>query len=101
MKGEHGAGKLLKQDGYRFLHTAQGDTIYGLGWGVRTALDGMHGRFLTHSGSNGYWMARIVLLPDLESGVLIAANAGQDDGADQAVAEVEKAILPGLAPASP
>lgn len=96
MKGEHGQGKLLKPQTYRFLHTAQGDTVYGIGWGVRSELDGLYGRFLTHSGSNGYWWARIVLVPDLERGVLIVANASQDDGADEAADQIEKLILPAL-----
>lgn len=97
MKGEHGQGKLLRRQTYRFLHTAQGATVYGLGWGVRTRLDGLNGRFLTHAGSNGFWWARVVLVTDTESGVLIAANAGPDDGADKASDEIEKAILPTLA----
>jgi CubicO group peptidase (beta-lactamase class C family) len=96
MKGERGAGVLLKRETYRFLHTGQGGTIYGLGWGVRSELDDLHGRFLTHAGSNGYWFARIVLVPDSENGILIAANAGPDDGADKASDEIEKAMLPGL-----
>jgi len=97
MKGEHGRGRLLKAAAYRLLHTAQGGTIYGLGWGVRAELDGLHGRFLTHAGSNGYWWARIVLVPDTESGVLIAANVGPDAGADKASDIIEKAIIPTLA----
>ncbi len=100
MKGEHGQGKLLKPGSYRFLHTGQGNSIYGLGWGVRAELDGLKGRFLTHAGSNGFWWARIVLVPDIESGVLIAANAGPDDGADRASDEIEKTILPTLVSAA-
>jgi CubicO group peptidase (beta-lactamase class C family) len=96
MKGEHGQGKLLRSENYRFLHTAQAGTIYGLGWGVRAELEGIKARFLTHAGSNGFWWARIVLIPDRESGVLIAANAGPDDGADKASEEIEKAIVPTL-----
>jgi len=96
LKGEHGQGMLLSSKTYRFLHTAQGSSIYGLGWGVRTELYGLKGRFLTHAGSNGFWWARIVLVPESDSGVLIAANAGPDDGADNASEEIEKAILPTL-----
>jgi len=80
---------------YRELHTGQGGTIYGLGWGVRPTLDGVDGRFLTHGGSNGYWLARIVLAPDAEDGVLIAANSA-DGGADKAEAEIENALVPTL-----
>jgi CubicO group peptidase (beta-lactamase class C family) len=101
MQGEHGRGKLLRAETYRFLHTGQGGTIYGLGWGVRAELDGLKGRFLTHAGSNGFWWARIVLVPDMESGVLIAANVGPDAGADKASEAIEKAILPKLVSSGP
>ena len=97
MNGEHGRGKLLKAETYRFLHARQGGTIYGLGWGVRGDLDGVRGRFLTHAGSNGLWWARIVLVPDTESGVLIAANTGPDAGVNKASDIVEKVIVPALA----
>ena len=45
--------------------------------------------------SNGFWWARIVLVPDTESGLLIAANVGPDAGADQASDEM--VIVPMLA----
>jgi CubicO group peptidase (beta-lactamase class C family) len=96
IKGEHGHGTLLESETYRFLHTGQGGAICGLGWGVRAELDGLHGRFLTHAGSKGFWWARIGLVPDTESGVLIA-NGGPDAGADKASDEIEKAIVPTLA----
>ncbi len=90
MKGKSGSGKLLSAAGYRHLHTGVDGTIYGLGWGVRTSLDGLQGRFLTHAGSNGYWVARIALLPDSQSGLLIAANAGDDGGADGALSRLRR-----------
>lgn len=97
MKGESGQGELLRAENYRLLHRSVDSSVYALGWGVRTELNGWKGRFLTHSGSNGYWFARIVLLPETQSGILIAANAGPDAGADQAATEIEKALLPRLA----
>jgi CubicO group peptidase (beta-lactamase class C family) len=95
MRGERGRGRLLTAASYRLLHTGQGGTIYGLGWGVRPVVDGVSGRFLTHSGSNGYWLARIVLDPDTENGILIAANSSDGD-ANAAVAAIEGALAPGL-----
>jgi CubicO group peptidase (beta-lactamase class C family) len=100
MRGERGRGRLLTAASYRLLHTAQGGTIYGLGWGVRPEVDGVKGRFLTHGGSNGYWLARIVLAPDSESGVLIAANSA-DREASAAVSAVEGAAVPSLAQPAP
>jgi CubicO group peptidase (beta-lactamase class C family) len=95
MKGDHGRGRLLRRSTYVFLHTGQMGTIYGLGWGVRSSLDGVNGYFLTHSGSNGYWFARIVLAPATENGVLIVANSASEP-AQKAVAEVETELVPTL-----
>jgi CubicO group peptidase (beta-lactamase class C family) len=95
MRGERGHGKLLTAASYQLLHTGQGGTIYGLGWGVRPVLNGVQGRFLTHGGSNGYWLARIVLEPDTESGFLLAVNTAGAD-ADAAVAAIEGTLTPTL-----
>jgi CubicO group peptidase (beta-lactamase class C family) len=95
MKGDHGRGRLLRQSTYVLLHTGQAGTIFGLGWGVRQSLDGVSGRFLTHSGSNGYWFARIVLAPDQENGLLVVTNSG-GMGAQKAVGDIEAAVVPTL-----
>lgn len=92
MAGEKGRGRLLKAETYRYLHTAHDGDVYGIGWGVRSAVDGLNGRFLTHAGSNGYWYARIVLVPDRESGLLITANTGPERAA-KPVGEVEAMLL--------
>jgi CubicO group peptidase (beta-lactamase class C family) len=95
MEGDHGKGRLLRKSTYALLHTGQAESIYGLGWGVRQSLDGVSGRFLTHSGSNGYWFARIVLAPDKENGLLVVtSSAGM--GAQKAVSNIETAIVPTL-----
>jgi CubicO group peptidase (beta-lactamase class C family) len=95
MKGDHGAGLLLSKPTYVLLHTGQKSTVYGLGWGVRSSLDGVNGYFLTHSGSNGYWFARIVLAPDTENGLLIVTNSASEP-AQKAVADVEMKVVPTL-----
>jgi CubicO group peptidase (beta-lactamase class C family) len=95
MKGDHGKGRLVRKSTYALLHTGQKGTVYGLGWGVRSALDGVTGHFLTHSGSNGYWFARIVLAPDKENGLLIVTNSASD-AAQNAVAAVERKVVPTL-----
>lgn len=95
MDGDRGKGRLLKTATYRMLHTGQAGTIYGLGWGVRTSLNGVSGRFLTHGGSNGYWDAIIVLEPDKENGFLIVANSASDS-AQKTLARVEAEVVPTL-----
>lgn len=92
MEGDHGGGRLLRQSTYVLLHTGQAGTIFGLGWGVRQSLDGVNGRFLTHSGSNGYWFARIVLAPDRENGLLVVTNSA-GAGAQKGVANVEAEVV--------
>ena len=95
MRGDHGRGRLLSKPTYALLHTGQKGTVFGLGWGVRTSLDGVNGRFLTHSGSNGYWFARIVLAPDHENGLLIVTNSASD-AAQKSIADLEAKIVPTL-----
>lgn len=98
MAGEQGRGKLLKPATYRLLHTPQGDTSAALGWGVRTWPKGAPTRMLSHSGSNGYWNALIGLLPDLQSGVLVAANSASE-GTEAAQVKVLRAVMGELVPA--
>jgi CubicO group peptidase (beta-lactamase class C family) len=95
LEGDHGRGRLLKTSTYRFLHSGQAGTIYGLGWGVRSSLNGVSGRFLTHGGSNGYWDAIIVLESDRENGLLIVANSASDT-AQKTLANVEAEVVPTL-----
>lgn len=84
MKGEHGRGRLLTADTYRFLHAAQGDTGFALGWGARSSAMGLQGPVLTHAGSDGNWNALVALFPQTGDGVLVAANAGESMGGDKA-----------------
>lgn len=99
MAGERGNGRLLRGDSYRFLHTAQGSSLGGLGWGVTDSAFGGAGPALTHAGSDGNWFALVCLFPARGSGVLVAANAGSSMGGDKAVIQVIRSIAPGLSDA--
>ena len=99
LAGAHGRGKLLSFASYRMMQTAQGSSQNGLGWGVMDSVLGRKGPALTHSGSDGNWYAVVVLFPQTGNGVLVAANAGEDMGADKAAKAVVAAVLPTLAPA--
>jgi hypothetical protein len=80
---------LLKQETYVFLHTPQGDTPAALGWGVKKNFPpAAPMRLLIHAGSNGYWNAVIALAPDIQSGVLVAANAGEGTDAEKREKEI-------------
>ncbi|HRD44912.1 MAG TPA: serine hydrolase domain-containing protein [Caulobacter sp.] len=101
MKGEHGQGVLLKAETYKVLHTPQGDTRSGLGWGVGPKAMGRAGPALSHAGSDGNWYAVVVLYPNALGGVLAVANAGEGMGADKVVMLVAKTLVPLVAPAAP
>ncbi|MDR3683441.1 MAG: serine hydrolase [Geothrix sp.] len=65
-----------------------------MGWGVTTTGSPT---LLTHAGSNGFNLARIVVIPSLHAAVLVTANAG-DDHAYEAVDELSDRLVHQLAP---
>lgn len=89
LDGERGRGRLLKPESYRRLHTPVAGP-YALGWGVKPGPDGVP-LLITHTGSNGFWIADVRIMPKKNLIVLFAANAG-DEGANVAVQEFGMAI---------
>jgi CubicO group peptidase (beta-lactamase class C family) len=98
MAGSRGQGELLLPASYRLLQTSRYGDHDGLGWGVQDSIAGRAGPVLIHGGSDGNWLAWVVLFPELGAGVLVAANAGADMGAEQATHAVLAALFPGLSP---
>jgi CubicO group peptidase (beta-lactamase class C family) len=101
MAGYHGHGRLLKTATYRMMQTRLPGAETGLSWGVQDTLFGRQGPALTHSGSDGNWYAIVVLFPETQSGILAAANAGENMGGDKAVKAAFKALLPDIAAEAP
>jgi CubicO group peptidase (beta-lactamase class C family) len=95
LDGVHGHGKLLTAQGYRRLHAPVTEN-YALGWGVKPGPDGVPA-LLTHSGSNGYWLADVRIMPKHDIIVLLAMNSG-DEAANAAVREIGKPLLDRLKP---
>lgn len=95
LAGMQGRGKLLKPETYRKLHTPVSG-IYALGWGAKLGPDGVP-IILAHSGSNGYWLADIKIMPKKNMIFLIATNAG-DEGANKAIQEINAALRERLKP---
>ncbi len=95
LDGEHGRGKLLTPESYRRLHSAVGRN-YAMGWGALRDADGSVS-LLTHSGSNGYWVAEVRIFPKRNTIALTALNAG-GDAAEKADKEIGKAITEKLRP---
>jgi CubicO group peptidase (beta-lactamase class C family) len=95
LDGVHGHGKLLQAESYRKLHTPVVGN-YALGWGVKLDADGTP-MILTHSGSNGYWLADIRIWPKHNIIVLLAMNAG-NEAAEEASGSIRKALSDRLKP---
>jgi CubicO group peptidase (beta-lactamase class C family) len=98
MAGYHGHGRLLKPATYRMMETRLPRATTGLSWGVQPTALGRKGPALMHAGSDGNWMALVLLFPEAQNGVLVAANAAEDMGGDKATKAALKAVLPELAP---
>lgn len=101
MRGEHGQGRLLKPQTYRFLHTGQGDTRSALGWGASPRPMGLTGPALTHAGSDGNWYALVVLFPQTGAGALVIANAADSMGGDKAALAATRALAATVAAPAP
>lgn len=101
MRGEHGQGRLLKPETYRFLHTGQGETRSALGWGASPHPMGLTGPALTHAGSDGNWYALVVLFPQTGAGVLVIANAADSMGGDKAALAATRALAATVAAPAP
>ncbi len=100
LAGAKGQGRLLTPANYRLMqtgHDANG-LGFGLGWGVGATAMGRKGPALTHAGSDGNWYAMVLLLPRSGNGLLVAANAADSMGGDQAAAAVLREMAPSLAP---
>ena len=63
---------------------------YALGWGVLRDSNGTL-QLLTHTGSNGSWLADIRIMPQHNMIFLIATNAG-NEAASQAIKDIRKSL---------
>jgi CubicO group peptidase (beta-lactamase class C family) len=100
LAGAKGHGKLLSQESYRMMQTNTAGPRTALGWFAPPSVMGRKGPVLQHSGSDGNWMAYVVLFPEQGTGVLVAANAGEDMGGDAATKALLRAVVPSLSPAN-
>ena len=93
--GVHGRGRLLQPETYRRLHTPVTGP-YALGWGAKLDEDGRL-LLLTHSGSNGYWLADIRIIPLHDIVIVVAMNAGTE-AAENAMREIRRQLIDRLKP---
>ena len=95
LDGVHGHGKLLKPETYRRLHTPFTEK-YAYGWGSKLGPDGVP-LLLTHSGSNGFWLADVRIMPKHDMIFLTVINAG-NEAANQAIVDIGKPLKDRLKP---
>jgi D-alanyl-D-alanine carboxypeptidase len=86
LDGDEGHGRLLTAASYRKLHTPV-TPHYALGWGVLAGPDGVP-QLLTHTGSNGNWLADVRIMPKHDLIVLLAMNVGPGATDDDAVKQI-------------
>ena len=88
LRGEHGTGRLLKQETYKVLHTPKFGGDYAFGWLVATR-PWAGGTTLTHAGSNTMNFCVVWIAPARNFAVLAVTNQAGGDaekGTDEAVA---------------
>jgi D-alanyl-D-alanine carboxypeptidase len=95
LDGARGHGKLLKPETYRTLQTPV-TRNYALGWGAKLGPDGVP-LLLTHTGSNGFWVADIRIMPLHDMIFLVVTNAG-NEAANEAVQDIGKPLRDRLKP---
>ena len=95
LDGEHGHGKLLKPETYRKLHTPITE-VYALGWGAKLGPDGVP-LLITHTGSNGFWIADIRIMPKHNMIFLVAMNSG-NEAANAAIKDIGTPLKERLKP---
>jgi CubicO group peptidase (beta-lactamase class C family) len=95
LNGAHGHGKLLKPETYRTLQTPVTGN-YALGWGAKLGPDGVP-LLLTHTGSNGFWVADVRIMPLHNMIFLVVTNAG-NEAANEAVQDIGKPLKDRLKP---
>lgn len=95
LDGVHGRGKLLKPETYRMLHTPVTGN-YAYGWGAKLGDDGVP-VLLTHTGSNGFWLADIRIMPKHDMIFLLVTNSG-NEAANAAIMDIGKPLRDRLKP---
>ena len=95
LAGAHGHGKLLKPETYHALQTPVTGN-YGLGWGAKLDEQGAP-VLITHTGSNGFWLADIRIMPKHDMIFLITTNAATE-AATAAIREINQSLKDRLKP---
>ena len=90
LQGELGHGKLLSADTYKLLHTPALD-VYAYGWIKYEPSADIPHTLYWHNGSNTYWDALVVFIPEKKIVVAVTSNDGDFAQAEAAAWEIVKA----------
>jgi hypothetical protein len=74
LNGLRGRQALLAPEYYQRLHRRRGESVFTLGWGNTT--DPRWGVMHFGAGSGGWFLARVIILPQHDTAVVLASNAG-------------------------
>jgi CubicO group peptidase (beta-lactamase class C family) len=95
LHGEAGDGKLLAAETFQQLHTPVLDH-YACGWVKRDPSPDFPHTCYWHNGSNTFWYALVVLIPDKNMVVAVTSNDGDIPQAESAAWTIVTAAVQGL-----
>ncbi len=90
LAGARGNDNIITANSYQILHEAV-DADYAMGWGAFN-VDWASEKILNHGGSNSFWLAEWLIIPEGNIAVMVIINAAGDN-ADQAKGQVLATLI--------
>jgi CubicO group peptidase (beta-lactamase class C family) len=92
LRGDLGKGKLLSAETYELLHTPELNR-YACGWIRKEPDDEIPYTVYWHNGTNTFWYALVVFIPEKNIVVAVTSNDGDFENAELAAWEIVKASV--------
>ncbi|EDQ00816.1 hypothetical protein KT99_08143 [Shewanella benthica KT99] len=86
LEGSRGENNILEASSFQILHQAVDDG-YAMGWGAFN-VDWAKEKILTHGGSNTFWLAEWMIIPEENIAVMMIIINASGDNANQASGEI-------------
>lgn len=96
LKGIQGKGSILKKDSFQRLHHPTLNN-YAYGWVIGSPQNLDVGNVHWHNGTNRMWYSLLVILPDINSLIVITSNDGNFKAAEQVSWEIIQRLVKPLA----
>ncbi|NQY87970.1 MAG: beta-lactamase family protein [Colwellia sp.] len=77
LSGARGNNNIISANSYQILHEAV-DADYAMGWGAFN-VEWTSGKVLTHGGSNSFWLAEWLIVPEENFAVMVIFNAAGEN----------------------